>query len=86
MTAILLEINAVMAGYGDVIVLHGINLVVAEGCVTALIGSNGAGKTTTMRCVAGLLKPRQGTLAWRGDVINTLSASERVELGYFAWA
>jgi branched-chain amino acid transport system ATP-binding protein len=81
MTAALLEINAVTAGYGDVVVLHGINLVVLEGCVTALIGSNGAGKTTTMRCVAGLLKPQQGTLAWRGNVIDALSASERVELG-----
>jgi branched-chain amino acid transport system ATP-binding protein len=81
MTAALLEINAVTAGYGDVVVLHGIDLVVPEGCVTALIGSNGAGKTTTMRCVAGLLKPQQGTLAWRGNVIDALSASQRVELG-----
>jgi branched-chain amino acid transport system ATP-binding protein len=81
MTAALLQINAVTAGYGDVVVLHGIDLAVPEGCVTALIGSNGAGKTTTMRCVAGLLKPQQGTLAWRGNVIDALSASERVELG-----
>jgi branched-chain amino acid transport system ATP-binding protein len=81
MTAALLEINAVTAGYGDVIVLHGINLVALEGCVTALIGSNGAGKTTTMRCVAGLLKPQEGTLAWRGNLIDALSPSERVELG-----
>jgi branched-chain amino acid transport system ATP-binding protein len=81
MTAALLEVRAVTAGYGDVVVLHGISITVPEGCVTALIGSNGAGKTTTMRCVAGLLEPDQGTLEWRGSVINTLSASERVELG-----
>jgi branched-chain amino acid transport system ATP-binding protein len=81
MTATLLEVSDVTAGYGDVIVLHGVNLVVAEGCVTALIGSNGAGKTTTMRCVAGLLRPHRGSLKWRGNVINTLSASERVGLG-----
>jgi branched-chain amino acid transport system ATP-binding protein len=81
MTATLLEVSAVTAGYGDIIVLHGIDLTVAEGCVTALIGSNGAGKTTTMRCVAGLLRPQRGTLKWRGELINTLSASERVELG-----
>jgi branched-chain amino acid transport system ATP-binding protein len=81
MTATLLEVRAITAGYGDVVVLHGIDFTVPEGCVTALIGSNGAGKTTTMRCVAGLLEPNQGTLTWRGDVINSLSANERVELG-----
>jgi branched-chain amino acid transport system ATP-binding protein len=81
MSAALLELKAVTAGYGEVVVLREISLSVPEGSVTALIGSNGAGKTTTMRCVAGLLRPQQGTLAWRGKVINSLSASERVELG-----
>jgi branched-chain amino acid transport system ATP-binding protein len=81
MSAPLLELKAVTAGYGEVVVLREISLSVPEGSVTALIGSNGAGKTTTMRCVAGLLRPQQGTLAWRGKVINSLSASERVELG-----
>jgi branched-chain amino acid transport system ATP-binding protein len=81
MTAALLEVSAVTAGYGDVVVLHGINITVPEGYVTAIIGSNGAGKTTTMRCVAGLLEPDQGTLVWCGSIINALSASERVELG-----
>lgn len=81
MSAALLELRAVTAGYGDVIVLHEISFAVREGSVTALIGSNGAGKTTTMRCVAGLLRPDNGTIAWRGGVINALSASERVELG-----
>jgi branched-chain amino acid transport system ATP-binding protein len=81
MSAALLELKAVTAGYGEVVVLREISLSVPEGSVTALIGSNGAGKTTTMRCVAGLLRPQQGTLAWRGDAINSLSASERVELG-----
>jgi len=81
MTATLLEVSAMTAGYGDVVVLHEINIAVPEGHVTALIGSNGAGKTTTMRCVAGLLKPNQGTLAWRGNIINALSTNERVELG-----
>jgi branched-chain amino acid transport system ATP-binding protein len=71
----------VTAGYGDVVVLHEINLSVREGSLTALIGSNGAGKTTTMRCVAGLLRLNSGRVAWRGRVINALSASERVELG-----
>jgi branched-chain amino acid transport system ATP-binding protein len=81
MSATLLELSAVTAGYGDIIVLHAINFMVREGSVTALIGSNGAGKTTTMRCVAGLLRPNNGKITWRGDVINALPASQRVELG-----
>jgi branched-chain amino acid transport system ATP-binding protein len=80
-TTTLLEVDALTAGYGDVVVLREINLKVPEGSVTALLGSNGAGKTTTMRCIAGLLKPHRGTLSWRGGIINKLSAGERVELG-----
>jgi branched-chain amino acid transport system ATP-binding protein len=81
MTAPLLELRELTAGYGDVVVLRHVNLTVREGCITALIGSNGAGKTTTMRCICGLLRPRGGTVAWQGNVINLCSASERVQMG-----
>jgi branched-chain amino acid transport system ATP-binding protein len=46
--------------YGKSHILHGVNLEVAEGRVTALLGRNGAGKTTTMRSLMGLTAPRQG--------------------------
>jgi branched-chain amino acid transport system ATP-binding protein len=81
MTAPLMELNAVTAGYGEAVVLHDVSLAVPEGSLTALIGSNGAGKTTTMRCIAGLLELAGGTLTWKGEVINSLAAAERVELG-----
>lgn len=49
------------AGYGEIDVLHGIDLHVDAGEVVALLGANGAGKTTTLRAFAGLL-PARGRL------------------------
>ena len=46
--------------YGKSHILHGVNLEVAEGKITALLGRNGAGKTTTLRSLMGLTPPRQG--------------------------
>jgi branched-chain amino acid transport system ATP-binding protein len=46
--------------YGKSHILHGIDLEVTEGRITALLGRNGAGKTTTLRSLMGLTPPRQG--------------------------
>jgi branched-chain amino acid transport system ATP-binding protein len=46
--------------YGKSHILHGVNLDVAEGKITALLGRNGAGKTTTLRSLVGLTPPRDG--------------------------
>ena len=46
--------------YGKSHILHGVNLEVAEGKITALLGRNGAGKTTTLRTLMGLTPARQG--------------------------
>jgi branched-chain amino acid transport system ATP-binding protein len=46
--------------YGKSHILHGIDLAVAEGKITALLGRNGAGKTTTLRSLMGLTPARQG--------------------------
>src|ERR1700674_5265132 len=49
--------------YGKSHILHGVSLDVAEGQVTALLGSNGAGKTTTLRSLMGLTPPREGRVS-----------------------
>jgi branched-chain amino acid transport system ATP-binding protein len=51
----LLAVSGLVAGYGKIIVLHGIDLVVKPGEIVALLGPNGAGKTTLLRAVSGLL-------------------------------
>ena len=52
--------------YGKSHILHGVDLAVAEGQITALLGRNGAGKTTTLRSLMGLTPPRQGRIEMFG--------------------
>ncbi|MBH1965397.1 MAG: ABC transporter ATP-binding protein [Comamonadaceae bacterium] len=62
----LLEVRAAQAGYGQVNVLWGVDLVLKQGEITSLIGSNGAGKSTLMRVLSGLVALRAGELHWEG--------------------
>jgi branched-chain amino acid transport system ATP-binding protein len=57
--SLILELQGLCAGYGEIQVLWGIDMAVRRGEITALIGSNGAGKTTLMRALSGLI-PMQG--------------------------
>ncbi len=66
MTAPLLHLDGLRAGYGHVEVLHGITLSVAEGQMVAIVGPNGAGKTTLMGAVMGLLPRRGGVVRYLG--------------------
>ncbi|UGQ15071.1 ATP-binding cassette domain-containing protein [Yinghuangia sp. ASG 101] len=59
---VLLRLRGVRAGYGDVEVLHGVDLDIRAGSITALLGANGAGKTTTCAVAAGLLTPSAGSV------------------------
>ncbi|MBN8940103.1 MAG: ABC transporter ATP-binding protein [Rhizobiales bacterium] len=58
----MLSVTNLEAGYGDVQVLFGVSLSVANGEVVTLLGRNGMGKTTTIRSIFGLLKPRGGAI------------------------
>ena len=66
----LLAVSNVVAGYGlaDEI-LKGVDLTVEEGEIIAVIGPNGAGKSTLLKAIAGLLRPRAGRIALRGEEI-----------------
>jgi len=65
------------------ITLDGINLSIAEGEFTAIIGQNGCGKTTLMKNISGLLRPRQGEIFIRGKNAAGMDASEIAkEAGY----
>jgi branched-chain amino acid transport system ATP-binding protein len=55
-----LELRRVHAGYGQIEVLHGIDLAVTTGSVLALLGPNGAGKSTTLRVACGQMEPTKG--------------------------
>jgi branched-chain amino acid transport system ATP-binding protein len=76
-----LEVEALIAGYGSIEVLHRISLQVARGQSVCLIGANGAGKTTLLRCLGGLLSPSQGRICIDGTDIAGRSASTRLDFG-----
>jgi branched-chain amino acid transport system ATP-binding protein len=77
----LLETDGIVAGYGDVVAVHGISFAAAEGEITALVGANGAGKSTLMRALAGVLPLRRGTLRFGRHDIARMRAHARVEAG-----
>ena len=62
----MLEIAGATSGYGETIVLHGLDLSLRAGTVHALLGRNGVGKTTTLRTIMGLLTLRGGAIALDG--------------------
>src|ERR1700728_2213509 len=76
-----LEASGLVAGYGAVRVVHGIDLVVSPGEVVALLGPNGAGKTTTLLTISGLLRPLGGSLRLFGEPSDKLSASRIARSG-----
>ncbi len=77
----LLEINKINAGYGEVQILWGMSFNVEKREIVALLGSNGAGKTTTLRVISGLLEPMDGKIYFQGEDITLLEPYKRVELG-----
>jgi branched-chain amino acid transport system ATP-binding protein len=77
----LLSLESVQAGYGEFQALFDITLTVEEGAVISLIGANGAGKTTTLRVISGLLRPRKGTIRFRGEDISRVKPYDMVERG-----
>ena len=62
----MLRIEKLVAGYGKVQVLQGIDLEVPDGKLVTLIGSNGAGKTTTLRALSGMIRPESGSITLGG--------------------
>ena len=57
---LIVELQGLCAGYGEIQVLWGVDMAVRQGEITALIGSNGAGKTTLMRALSGLIPTPTG--------------------------
>jgi branched-chain amino acid transport system ATP-binding protein len=80
MTAPLLRIENLRAGYGRAEVLHGVDLQVGQGSVVTVIGPNGAGKSTLLNALMGVL-PSRGVIEYQGQSIEALSLEERVMLG-----
>lgn len=65
-----LELSGVITGYDEVEVLHGIDIRVESGRLTAIVGPNGAGKSTLLRSIAGLVRVWSGEIFLGGEQIS----------------
>ncbi|WP_019873395.1 ABC transporter ATP-binding protein [Sporichthya polymorpha] len=77
----MLELRGIVAGYGGTTVLRGVDLIVPDGAVVALLGANGAGKTTLLRVASGLLHPTEGQMLLDGNDVTRSSPHELVRRG-----
>lgn len=77
----MLEVKDICVAYGITPVLHGVNMVINDNEMVALLGSNGAGKSTLINTILGMLKPTQGTITFEGQNIEKLPPHEIVKRG-----
>lgn len=66
----MLKVKNLNVFYGDARALEGVSFEVEQGSIMAIIGANGAGKTSLIRAIAGMLRPAQGQIFFRGKNIS----------------
>ena len=63
----LLDVSEIAYAYAGALAVRGVSLTVAPGEIVALLGANGAGKTTSVKMIAGVLRPRGGSIRFNGN-------------------
>jgi ABC-type branched-subunit amino acid transport system ATPase component len=76
-----LVVEGLVSGYGGGDVLHEVSMTVAEGGITCVVGPNGAGKSTLLATISGLLRPRRGSITFRGEPLAGKSPRQILDLG-----
>ncbi|MFE9324826.1 ABC transporter ATP-binding protein [Nocardia sp. NPDC052278] len=71
-----LSAQEVTLGYGDRVIVDGLDIDIAPGVVTTVIGPNGCGKSTMLRSLGRLLRPRQGRILLDGKAISTMKTKD----------
>ncbi len=80
MTAVL-RAQDVVAGYGEVEILHGVSIAVSEAEIVAIIGPNGAGKSTLLKAIFGLISVRVGSVHLAERDVTNLAPDAIVQSG-----
>jgi multiple sugar transport system ATP-binding protein len=71
------DIQSVKKRFGEVEVLHGVDIAIADGSFTVLVGPSGCGKSTLLRMIAGLEAITSGQIRIGGKVVNQMPPKER---------
>ncbi|HEX2349786.1 MAG TPA: ABC transporter ATP-binding protein [Ktedonobacterales bacterium] len=77
----MLELHDVNTFYGPNHILQSLNLEVKQGEIVTLLGANAAGKTTTMKTIFGLVRPKTGTVTFKGERIDNVGTDQVVMRG-----
>jgi len=77
----ILQVRDLAVSYGHIEAVKGIDLVLNEGEITALVGANGAGKSTALLAISGLLKPQRGQVLLGQQDLTRLSPHKIVQSG-----
>jgi len=77
----LLAVQGLKAGYGEAVVVQGVDLVLPQGQSLALLGRNGTGKTTLMNSLVGVNRRHAGTIVLAGRDITGLPPHARAAAG-----
>ncbi len=77
----MLKVNDLNVYYGSIHAVKGVSFEVNEGEIVTLIGANGAGKSTTLNTVAGILRPRTGSVEFEGESLLGVPAHKMVSKG-----
>jgi branched-chain amino acid transport system ATP-binding protein len=77
----LLRLENVDTYYGQIHILENLNLYVGEGELVSLLGGNASGKSTTLKTILGLVRPRTGSVQFRGEEITGRTTSYRIQRG-----
>src|ERR1700730_9507223 len=77
-----LSVDKIHVWRGDRHVLQGVSTHISRGELLHVSGPNGTGKTTLLRVVSGLLRPEQGSVAWRGKPITSAPTDYQNEIAY----
>jgi len=77
----MLELKDIHARYGAITALRGVSITVSQGELVALLGVNGAGKSTTLACIAGVLRPWQGSILFENSSIVGKAPEQIARLG-----
>ncbi len=79
--AMLLQVQGIESGYGEVQILWGVSLQLGEGLLTSMVGSNGSGKTTLLRTMTGLIPAWKGKILFDGKDITHHMPHEKADMG-----